>query len=161
MTPRWILAAGLGLVFGVGVGVPMARAQSVNRCIDQCFNGVGDQPGSTVLRDICVKQCSKARTPYGAIAYGAESTAAGWSYDYATKAKADRRALTDCAKHGDDCKIVVSFQDSCAAVAAGDNNRFAVGQAPKSEQARASALAACTHEGGTNCEVQAWSCAFQ
>jgi hypothetical protein len=159
MTSRWIAAAGLALVFGLGV--PVAQAESVNQCIDRCFGGVGDQPGYTTLRDMCVEQCGKNATPYGAIAYGVESQAAGWSFDYRTKEDAERRALTDCAKHGDDCKIVVTIYNSCAAVAADDNQHFAVVEARKGETAQANALAACTQQGGTNCEIQAWSCAFQ
>ena len=55
----------------------------------------------------------------------------------------------------------MSLFNSCGAVAAGDNKRFAVAQASKGEQAQANAIAACTKQGGANCEVQAWSCAFQ
>jgi hypothetical protein len=159
MTSRWTLAAGLAVV--LGLAALMARAEEVNRCIDRCFGGVGDQPGYTTLRDMCVQQCGKNATPYGAIAYGAESQAAGWSYDYRTKGDADQQALANCAKYGDDCKVVVTIFNSCAAVAAGDNKRFAVAQARRGEQAQANAVAACTQQGGTNCEVKAWSCAFQ
>ncbi len=160
MTPRWILASALGLVFGLDMPAAPARAN----CFESCQRSCTDLSGH--ISDGCVDTCNrftcdKAVRPYGAIAYGAQSTAAGWSYDYGTKGDADRRALSDCEKRGNDCKIVVSFSDSCAAVAAGDNKRFAVGQATKSEEARASALAACTREGGTKCEVQAWSCAFK
>lgn len=161
MTGRWIVAAGMAIAFGLAAAGAPARAEDVNQCIDRCFGGVGDQPGFTSLRDMCVQQCGKNATPYGAIAYGAESQAVGWSYDYRTKGDAERRALTDCAQNGDDCKVVVSLFNSCGAVAAGDNKHFAVVQASKGEQAQANAIAACTKQGGTNCEVQAWSCAFQ
>ena len=161
MKSRWFVAAGMAVVFVFGVVGAPARAQSVNQCIDSCFNGVGDAPGHTALRDLCVQRCGKNATPYGAIAHGVDSQAVGWSYDYRTKGEAERKALTECAKNGDDCKVVVTIYNSCAAVAAGDDKCFAVAEARRGEQAQANAVAACTKQGGANCEVQAWSCAFQ
>ncbi|HXP75651.1 MAG TPA: DUF4189 domain-containing protein [Stellaceae bacterium] len=161
MTSRWILAAALGV--GLGLAAPIGPSWA--NCFEDCQDTCRDLSGH-VTSDECVNTCSrqyceKHERPYGAIAYGADSAAVGWSYDYETKRDAERRALTDCAKHGDDCKLVVSLFNSCGAVAAGDNKRFAVGQAPKSEDAQSSALAACTRHGGTKCEIQAWSCAFK
>lgn len=156
MTWHWILAA--ALTAGLGVAGAPASAQSVNRCIDQCFNGVGDQPGSTVLRDLCVKQCNKPKVTFGAIAYGPESTAVGWSYDYETQDEARHTALKNCAPHGNDCRVVASFSNACGAVAAGTNKRYATGEGVSEKQAKADATANCKKAGGTECDIQAWTC---
>ncbi len=112
-----LLAAALGAA--VGLGVAPSFAQSVNRCIDQCFSANIDQPGHTELRDMCVQQCGKPKVTFGAIAYGPESEAAGWSYDYETEDEARHSALRNCAPHGNDCRVVTSFSNACGAVAAG------------------------------------------
>jgi hypothetical protein len=158
MISRWILAAGFTVITGMGAAGPMAWAQSVNRCIDQCFDLHIDQPGSTVLRDLCVKQCNKPRVLFGAIAYGAESEATGWAYDYETEDEARHNALRNCAKNGNDCRVVMSFSNSCGAVAAGTNKRFATGEGVSQKQAQADAVANCSSAGGTKCDIQAWSC---
>lgn len=153
MKHRWIAAAALGFIFGLAAqAAPDDRA---NKCIDDC--GFFDKPSD---RELCFEKCLRqARSLYGAIAYGAQSTAAGWAFDQGTAGDAHRLALSNCTQHGDDCKVVVSFSNSCAAVAAGTNKRFATGQASNREQAQANAVAACGREGGAQCAIQAWSCA--
>jgi Domain of unknown function (DUF4189) len=153
---RCILAAALAI--GVNVSGLAASAQSVNRCIDQCFSAHIDQPGHTELRDMCVKQCGKPRVLFGAIAYGAQSQATGWAYDYETEDEARHHALSNCAPHGNDCRVVMSFSNSCGAVAAGTNLRYATGEGVSEKQAEADALAKCGGAGGTQCDIQAWTC---
>jgi hypothetical protein len=149
------------LIVSLALAVLMAPAQAkdVNRCIDSCFGGVGDAPGHTALRDMCLKKCSEHANSYGAIAYDTESGAVGWSYDFDSSAAADQSALKNCAEHGEGCKVVVNFLNSCGAVAA-DDDHFATGQARTEKAAEAAALAACEAKGGTACEIQAWSCAL-
>ena len=155
---RWILAAALGAAVSLGaVGAP-AFAQSVNYCIDQCFSAHIDQPGHTELRDMCVQQCGKPKVTFGAIAYGPESEATGWSYDYETEDEARHMALRNCAPHGNDCRVVMSFSNACGAVAAGSNKRYAIGEGVSEKQAQADAMAKCSKAGGTECDIQAWSC---
>ncbi len=149
---RWILAVGLSVALGMA-GAP-ASAQSVNRCIDQCFNVYPDNQ----LRDMCVKECGKPKVTFGAIAYGPESEAVGWSYDYETEDEARHNALRNCAPHGNDCRVVTSFSNACGAVAAGTNKRYAIGEGVSEKQAEADAIAKCSKAGGTDCDIQAWSC---
>lgn len=156
MRSWWILAAGLAL--GLGVAASPASAQSVNRCIDECFSAHIDQPGHTDLRDMCVAQCSKPKVLFGAIAYGPQSQATGWSYDYETEDQARHHALSNCVPHGDDCRVVTSFSNSCGAVAAGTNLRYAIGEGISGKQAQADAIAKCKSAGGADCDIQAWSC---
>ena len=106
------------------------------------------------------RNASGRRTPNGAIAYGAQSEAFGFSYGLTSGAAAERRALANCVKHGNDCRIVASFSNSCAAVAAGTNTRFATAQASTRKQAEAGALAGCSRGGGDDCEIKAWTCAL-
>ncbi|MFI4988474.1 MAG: DUF4189 domain-containing protein [Alphaproteobacteria bacterium] len=160
MPLRLLSALVLSVVVAAAAPLAPAQAGSVNSCIDRCFGGVGDQPGYTTLRDICVKQCSQPSISYGAIAYDAQSGAAGWAFDFDNSAAADRFALSNCAKHGDGCKVVVSFLNSCGAVASGADDHFATGQALTREQAEAKALAACEANGGGKCKIEAWSCAL-
>src|SRR5690348_5290872 len=126
MTSRWFLAASMAV--GLCVAGSFASAETVNQCVDRCFNGVGDQPGHTELRDMCVKECGEPKVTFGAIAYGPESEAAGWSYDYETEDEARHAALKNCAPHGKACRVVTSFSNACGAVAAGTNKRYAIGE---------------------------------
>ncbi|HUI18122.1 MAG TPA: DUF4189 domain-containing protein [Alphaproteobacteria bacterium] len=145
--------------FALAVLMAPAQAKNVNGCIDSCFNGVGDAPGHTALRDLCVKRCSEHADSYGAIAYDAESGAVGWSYDFDDSTAAEQFALKNCAEHGDGCKVVVHFWNSCGAVAA-DDDHFATGLGRNRADAETKALAACGGAGGGKCEIQAWSCAL-
>ena len=150
------------LIVSLSLAVLMAtaRAKDVNRCIDGCFGGVGDAPGHTALRDMCVKRCGEHANSYGAIAYDEESGAVGWSYDFDDSAAAEKFALKNCAEHGDGCKVVVNFLNSCGAVAA-DDDHFATAKARSQKEVEAKALAACEGDGGSGkCEIQAWSCAL-
>ena len=158
MRSRCILVAALGAAVALSVARAPASAQSVNYCIDQCFSAHIDQPGHTELRDMCIKQCSKPKVTFGAIAYGPESEAVGWSYDYETEDEARHNALTNCAPHGNDCRVVTSFSNACGAVAAGANKRYAIGEGVSEKQAEADAVANCSKAGGTECDIQAWSC---
>jgi uncharacterized protein DUF4189 len=152
MRSRWILAAAVAA--SLGATASPASAQSVNYCIDQCFNIYPDNQ----LRDMCVKECGKPKVTFGAIAYGPESEAVGWSYDYETEDEARHNALRNCAPHGNDCRVVTSFSNACGAVAAGTNKRYAIGEGVSEKQAQADAIAKCSKAGGTECEIQAWSC---
>ena len=149
----------LSVLLGLALPLASAGAKDVNQCIDRCFGGVGDQPGYTGLRDLCVKRCGEHANSYGAIAYDSESGAVGWSYDFDDTAAAEQSALKNCAEHGDGCKVVVHFWNSCGAVAA-DDDHFTTGLGRNRADAEAKALTACGGAGGGKCEIQAWSCAL-
>lgn len=107
------------------------------------------------LNDCYANECNK--TLYGAIAYGTESGAVGWSYDFNDAPSAEKEALSNCGAHGDDCQVVVDFWNSCAAVAA-DGATVGYGLGDNQGQAESGALTSCRKDGGSNCEVRAWSC---
>ena len=163
MTLR-LLPASL-LCFLVGAALSPARAD--NACIDRCYNTFSplQNGGSEELRRECLEQCSSSNTrrsiSYGAIAYGADSTANGYAFDKASAGEAERVALGNCRPHGKDCKIVASFFNSCVAVAAVESkDRFVTAKSGNGRQAQAIAMNTCQSEIGGKCEIEAWTCAL-
>ena len=140
-----------------------AQAQGVNACIDRCFSNFSPSQnnGSTELRDECLEQCKAPSAAYGAIAYGAKSTANGYAFGKASAADAQRTAMDNCRQHGDDCKIVVNFLNRCAAVAAVESKgRFSTGQGLTRAEAQNNAMKACQSQVGGACAIEVWSCAL-
>ena len=152
-----VLLAGLGLL----AVAETARADCVSECqaatyCDSDMTASGEC--SQRLNDCYARECNKTR--YGAIAYGSESGAVGWSYDFDDAPAAEKEALGNCRAHGADCQVVVDFWNSCAAVAA-DGATVAYGLGDTESQAEEEAVAACEKGGGDSCDVQAWSCTNQ
>ena len=131
----------------------VSACQAATYC-DSEMNASGEC--SRLLNDCYLNECNK--TLYGAIAYGTQSGAVGWSYDFTDAPSAEKEALKNCAAHGDDCQVVVDFWNSCAAVAA-DGKTVAYGLGDNQSQAESVAIASCRDDGGSDCTVQAWSCA--
>ncbi|HYL59524.1 MAG TPA: DUF4189 domain-containing protein [Candidatus Acidoferrales bacterium] len=95
---------------------------------------------------------------YGAIAYSEQNAAYAWSVDMGNAEDANSTALSSCTRKGDGCKVVISFSNSCAALAVGTNNRFATGQAGTRQQAESDALNACRARGVTRCDIKLAYC---
>ena len=156
-----MLVPAVGLVFFAVMSKPAAAADN---CFDYCQQAGG--AGSCATRcspggDLDVTHPWHRSVFYGAIAYGAQSAANGYAYDKGSKSDADRSALSFCKQHGDDCKIVASFSNSCAAVAAVDSKGvYAVGLAGTRDDAQSKAMSACTAQNGGGCEIEAWTCAL-
>jgi hypothetical protein len=112
------------------------------------FLGVATQPGGAIAYVMS----------YGAIAYGANSGAAGWAYNQDSASKAYHVALTNCAQHGSDCKIVVSLIHSCGAVAAGAGHTVIARLGNSQQEAQNAALSACRIRAGKSCAIQTWTC---
>ena len=162
---------GLGLLVLAAAARPAA---AFNTCYDYCLDQFHCEASVTreeqTCHDTCQQMCSPGgvlynkwnnsapATGFGAIAYGRESTAAGWAYGQADAATAKRVALTNCAAHGGDCKLIVTFKNDCAAVAA---SGLTVGfdEGASQPEAQANALTDCKRRGGGRCEIKAWSCA--
>ena len=88
-----------------------------------------------------MNQCPN-RVNYGAIAYAEHNGAYGFSYHYHSAAEANQHALSDCLAQGAGCKVVISFSETCAALAAGDNDRFAASLGDGRGEAQGNALLA-------------------
>jgi len=156
MKLRWISWVALVVALGVAAQIAPARADSINHCIDSCFGTWGSDQEE--LRQECVNRCPNG-VNYGAIAYAEQDGAYGFSYHYHSAAEANQRALSDCLAQGAGCKVVISFSETCAALAAGDNDRFAASLGDGRGEAQGNALTACSRNGGKNCEIKTWTCA--
>jgi len=133
-----------------------------NACIDRCFSNFSPSQmgGSSELRNECLQQCKGPSVAFGAIAYGARSTANGFAYGKDNMMAAIHTAISNCQQHGNDCKIVASFSNVCAAVAAVESkNVFSVGQGATKAQSQSKAMDACTSAHGKGCEIEVWTCA--
>lgn len=150
------------LLLGLAIPALILPARADNACIDRCFGtfSPSQMGGSTELRDECLQQCKGPSLAYGAIAYGARSTANGYAYGKGNMADAVHTAMANCQAHGNDCKIVASFSNSCAAVAAVESrNVFSVAQGANKTQTMSRAMSACTGAHGAGCEIEVWTCA--
>ena len=134
-------------------------------CLRDCWNekhcDAVNQRDCDWHRTQCSIRCRNQRaTNFGAIAYGERSHAFGYSFDQDSAAAAERVATVNCRKNGDDCKLAASFTNTCAAVASGAKDKFAVAQAKSRKQAEADALTACAKSADGKCEIEVWTCAL-
>ncbi len=94
---------------------------------------------------------------YGAIAFSQQTGTIGWSYDYRTRADAERTALQKCANSARDCTVPIWFRNACGAIAIGDNNGFGTGWGTDRGIAESYALQTCRKH-ARNCSVRRWVC---
>lgn len=139
-----------------------AQASAINDCIDACFSGfscaANEAQGQNVYdcqsgRDRCVKQCNEnisqgteaapVTGAYGAIAYDKKTGAWGMADASQSKRSAKESAMGYCEKKGSDCEIVESFSKTCAAVAAGTDNRIGWALSDNARQAGLDAIKKC------------------
>lgn len=111
------------------------------------------------LLSLCVsvglaKGGSKSRDNWGAIAYSESTGRYGYVYDFASQADAINSAVTRCGVR--DCRAVVWFKNSCAALAKGGTN-YGYGIGATRALAESTALAECRKRGG-GCRVIQWVC---
>jgi len=98
-----------------------------------------------------------ARDLYGAIAYSPSTGAHGYSFDYGSRASAERKALSSCRKYARDCRVPLWFRNSCGALAVGNGGGWGTAWGPNRAAAEANALRSCRgHTKG--CGVVRWVC---
>ncbi len=79
----------------------------------------------------------------------------GSSWNQDTIATARRKALTGCAPHGENCKIVLDGAGGCVALAVGLNdNAWHARQAKDRREAAQAALDQCVKDSSGDCEVK-------
>lgn len=84
---------------------------------------------------------------WGAIAYGASSQGAGWSWNDPTRENSEINALEACQKRFDSCRLLVSF-NNCAAYASADpGSAKAWGASDSLDVAKKRALQECETNG--------------
>jgi hypothetical protein len=161
MNPRWLCLPVLSAILAVQAQPAAAQDNCYDYCIYSCPSGADAYNSRSECTGNCATRCSPggdlSRTwnssrstpvaPYGAIAYGKKSGATG------------QVALTNCAAHGDDCKIAIRLTYSCGAVAAAvDGGAGIAGKGSTQAEAEKAALTACVIHAGQKCEIQAWTC---
>ena len=105
-------------------------------------HGVGDTAQSSVNR-------------WGAWARG-DDKRLGWTFSGRTEEEAGQLAVTDCTARGSqNCQVVKTFVNACAAVAAGPNNRRYYISTKSQRVARQQALEDCGHD----CKIVFEGCA--
>jgi hypothetical protein len=142
------------LVLGALIALA-ANASARAQCSFGCNRYV---QGQCVEYRTCTPGLSALPPSYGAIAYGRKSRAWGHSYHWGSQAKAESLAMQNCAKHGDDCEIMVWFKRKCGAVVSAEGSVAYWGLGDSEAQARAEAQSQCVKEGGKNCEVEVSQC---
>lgn len=148
---RRILVLSLGVTFGL-----TPRLACGQGCYEGCQSSCKDLSGH--INSGCVTNCNRAYCenkndnqprPYGAIAYGTDHGAEGISWNKGTQAEADQAALATCVKHGNNCKLVYRFQDTCAALAvAAGAQHYEAATGNTEKNAEANATVACRHNWG-------------
>jgi len=151
-------------VLGLAVAGTAAPAPARADCLDGCSIYTPNVYSDWYSRkESCLLQCAfkPPKISYGALAYGAHSTAWGFSYGQDNAAAADRVALEKCKPNGDDCKVVYDFSNTCAALAALESKGlFATAYAPSRGAAESAAMAACTRQYGDGCDIEVSACSF-
>jgi hypothetical protein len=167
MKLRWAIVV-LALTLAVASMARFAPARAVDCytiCMENCSSPGQpsyEQSACFARVQLCQQQCFAKSAPhgtYGAIAYGARSTAFGYAFNKDSADAARQTALGNCKQHGDDCKVVTSYSKTCGAVAAVEEKSvFSVGQGSSQDKAETAAMTACTRQYGTGCQVEVWTC---
>lgn len=121
-------------------------------------------PASLGLTSDAQAAAQRGENLFGAIAVDRSDGTFGFSFDYATRAGAERRALRECRvrSNTDLCRGIVWVRNGCAAVAArrrndGSLSRIAWGLGISREIAQRRAKNKCQDD-GRRCFNLAWVC---
>ena len=140
-----------------------AHAQSMNRCIDSCYNlACSGEPVGSSSKQACVDRCIRYTCRanvdvWGAIAYSQSDKGYGYSVELEDAATARKVALENCRKHGANCVVETVFSRACAALAAGSGH-VGWGIDHTREAAEKRALSECAQTGARDCAIQTWVC---
>jgi hypothetical protein len=99
---------------------------------------------------------------YGALAFHHTERIWTTAVDYPSQHKADKAALKKCRQAG--CRIVVQFQNGCAAYATGKKGKnvgkraYGWAVANSGWKARRYAKKYCSSNGGRSCRIRVWAC---
>jgi serine/threonine-protein kinase len=96
---------------------------------------------------------ARAQGIYAALAISPSTGAYGYGYNYDTSQGAQDRAMAECRKYAQDCRVYSTFSRACIAVARASNNAFgwAIGYADDERPERA--LNQCAYRNGGDCRV--------
>jgi len=163
MPHRYLATIGLVALAALTMPTTTAKADCVDDCqastyCDSTMYATGECNDKL---DQCFQQeCNKAQLAFGAIAYDRSSKAYGYSFDQPDGNAASAVALKNCQQHGSGCEVVYNFTNACAALAAGNTERYGIGEGASRERAEKNAMSSCVQTNSENCEVLVWSCAL-
>lgn len=111
-----LIGGGAVLRWGFGVGAPRSRPVVAVPTLPDIPTppGYTPLPLPTITQDSPTGGYSPPPLHYGAIAVARDGSI-GKSWDYSTRAAAERRALNSCPRSN--CKVLVVFVNACGAVA--------------------------------------------
>ena len=139
----------------------MSAQSALAQCWDACstYCDMYNQGTCSAYRRTCERRCGPGPNParsFGAIAYSRSTGAYGYSYKYANRAEAEKRAIQECGKN--DCEVAAWFFNNCGALVTGSNGAWGAGYGDNERTAQVAARARCAKEGGTNCEIKFTQC---
>jgi hypothetical protein len=96
---------------------------------------------------------------WGAIAYSAADSGAGWSQGKADRASAEKAAMDVCSQRGKACVLRAAFNKQCGALAT-DRDITGLGTSANARDAQQQAIAECRKAGGSRCVLRVFFCSF-
>ena len=94
-----------------------------------------------------------AEGQWGALALSERSTAYGYSFDYDTQETASARALAECAKNAQDCRVHTTFRNTCLVLAGSVDGPFGWSWGARQQTQEQRALEQCRQRGAVNCKI--------
>ena len=94
-----------------------------------------------------------AQGVHAALAISPSTGAYGYGYNYNTPALAEERAMNECKKHAQDCRVYARFQRQCIAIARASNNAFGWAYGFSTQERGERALNECAGRNGNDCKV--------
>jgi len=173
MNPRFFLPLVFCLLLLMAGGA--ARAECWDQCYQDCGNGLSEG-GKGLCTSRCNRYCTDESSDvyprpvyqaprnakYGAVAISPTTLDAAYSYNFDTEraARADalKRCHEDTAGKPADCKITLSFANSCAALAMykddeAHHGTWSSALGASRAKAEQSAMGACTQHAQGPCKV--------
>ena len=147
----------IGLACAIGGLLALAAAAQAQgqSCTTTCNEY--DQGECVRERQSCVETPPPSPN-FGAIAYGSQSGAWGYSYNWDTRKQAEDQALAECQERAADCEVLVWYQRECGAVVSADGDNVYWGVGDGTGAAGENALAICKKDGGKNCTIRVEQC---
>jgi hypothetical protein len=95
---------------------------------------------------------------YAALAISPGTGAYGFGYNYDTEAGARDRAMMECRKHAQDCRVHRTFSRQCISIARATNNAFGVAIGFPNDERPERALNDCAANNGGDCKILTQFC---
>lgn len=87
---------------------------------------------------------ASAQDYFGAIAFGTQNGAYGYSYNYSDRNQAEQKAISQCQDHGGNgCQVAVWFRNACGALARSGTTGYGSGWGSNRNLAEQYAMESC------------------